>query len=626
MERNNNLRLAWEYAENTSTSIFLTGKAGTGKTTFLRELRKRSEKTIVVVAPSGVAAINAGGTTIHSFFQLPLSPYIPGSKQLSKFSIAKEKQRIMRSIDLLVIDEISMVRCDILDAIDATLRRVRKNQLPFGGVQLLMIGDLRQLSPVVTSADEAVLSNYYSTFCFYSSKALSNLDYVTIQLSKVYRQQDNNFLELLNHVRDNCLSASDFQLLESRYTPSSALNQQPGTIRLTAFNRDADTCNQMALLKLPGEMRTYKARVEGMFPDIAFPTEQALTLKVGAQVMLLKNDLSADHRYYNGKIGTISIMQPTRVAIVCTGETEPIWLEYQTWENQTYTIDESTNTLSTKTVGKFSQLPLRLAWAITIHKSQGLTFDNVIVDAGMSFAPGQVYVALSRCRTLEGLTLASRITNRSIIPDISVNDYIQRQNENLTNSRVRLAELKSNFRRKFVKEAFDFSSFDKLHFRLLRLLEQTYSNMFPTIVADHKNAASEFYNKIICVAEKWQKHIDRTSDANLFCDEIQTRYKGGAAYFKSNFRIIFGDWIHLTAKVKSSNKEATRKVAEAYSDVMTEYRRCMELLSVIESDGIDPNKYLAVKRKAIYKATLQEIAVKKPTKKKSKKITLPKDK
>jgi hypothetical protein len=457
MEQNKELRQAWDFVEHTGTSIFLTGKAGTGKTTFLKAVKEHSSKRMVVVAPTGVAAVNAGGVTIHSFFQLPLSPYVPGTAIRDRYDFSKEKRRIIRTLDMLVIDEVSMVRSDLLDAIDFVLRRYRDRTRPFGGVQLLTIGDLQQLTPVVTPQDEEILRPHYDTPYFFGSKALQQVSYVTIQLTHVYRQQDQTFIDILNHIRDGHATPADLQQLNERHKPAFFPKADEGYIRLTTHNRMADSYNVSELAKLRGQRYTYRAEVKGEFPEYNYPTDVNLELKLGAQVMFVKNDASAGHLYYNGRIGHVVDIDEETVAVKCPGDSEPIKVERQEWENTKYAINRETKTIEAQVQGTFRQYPLRLAWAITIHKSQGLTFDRAIIDAALSFAPGQVYVALSRCKSLEGLVLASPIAERSIINDRRVADYIEHQQEAAEQSVAALPGLKEEYFRYQLLDLFDFS-------------------------------------------------------------------------------------------------------------------------------------------------------------------------
>ena len=450
------VQTAWDFVENTGHSIFLTGKAGTGKTTFLKAVVEQSRKRPIVVAPTGVAAINAGGVTIHSFFQLPFSPYVPGAKVESKFDFSKEKRKIIASSDLLIIDEISMVRADLLDAIDAVLRRFREHGEPFGGMQLLMIGDLAQLTPVVTPEDERMLKPYYDTPYFFGSKALQQIDYVTIQLNHVYRQQDESFITLLNEIREGRPSAETIKRLNSRCQPTFVPRPEEPYIRLTTHNNLANFYNESELQKLPSRAYEYHAEVKGTFPEYSYPTAETLVLKEGAQVMFVKNDPSGEHKYYNGRIGRVTEASEKRLTVYCEGDSEAIEVEPQVWENTRYTLNEKTREIESEVQGTFKQLPLRLAWAITIHKSQGLTFERAIIDANQSFAPGQVYVALSRCRTLEGLVLASRLEARAIINDERVDSYITQQESEAERSIEQLPMLKREYDRNLLVQLFDF--------------------------------------------------------------------------------------------------------------------------------------------------------------------------
>ena len=430
MEKDAIFEMAERYVKATGRSVFLTGKAGTGKTTFLKYITQTTGKRFVVLAPTGVAAINAGGSTIHSFFQLPLCPYLPDVKELvteyqmpEKYrSLRKERVKIIRTLDLLIIDEISMVRADLLDAVDMTLRRYRRNDLPFGGVQLLMIGDAQQLSPVVKDNERQYISQVYPSPYFFHSKALQRLSYVTIELQKVHRQQNQDFVSILNGIRENNISAQNLRVLNSRV---KACDNDDDVIRLTTHNAQADRVNSMKLDALPGDAMTFGADIEGEFPQNSYPADDVLSLKKGAQVMFIRNDSEAG--YYNGKIGKVTEISDKGVVTVTDSDGLSINVTPVEWTNSQYVLDDESGEIKQSVIGTFRQLPLRIAWAITIHKSQGLTFDKVVIDAGAAFAFGQVYVALSRCRTLEGISLESPIRVSSIYSDVHVagfNEYI----------------------------------------------------------------------------------------------------------------------------------------------------------------------------------------------------------
>ncbi|MDZ7742909.1 MAG: PIF1 family DEAD/DEAH box helicase [Bacteroidota bacterium] len=416
---NKQLQLAFDFVQYTGNNIFLTGKAGTGKTTFLHNLKKQSPKRMVVVAPTGVAAINAGGVTIHSFFQVSFGPQVPGYEEqgagaaYKRFS--KEKINIMKSLDLLVIDEISMVRADLLDAIDAVLRKYKNRRQPFGGVQLLMIGDLQQLAPVVKEDEWHILQQHYDTPFFFSSQALQQTSFTSIELKHVYRQSDQDFIELLNKIRDNNLDQQVVDVLNTRYIPGFKADEQ-GYITLTTHNAKARNINESRLQRLPGKTESFIAEVHGKFPDYNYPTDEKLVLKEGAQVMFVKNDPSPDKEYYNGKIGKIKSFVDDCVLVECPGENFTIQVVPVEWQNVKYGLDPETKAITEEIEGSFTQVPLKLAWAITIHKSQGLTFEKAIIDAEAAFAHGQVYVALSRCKSLEGLVLSSKIGRVALSP------------------------------------------------------------------------------------------------------------------------------------------------------------------------------------------------------------------
>lgn len=606
MERNPELQLAWEYAEHTGISIFLTGKAGTGKTTFMRTLRERSAKSMVVVAPTGVAAINAGGTTIHSFFQLPTAPYVPGSDYKDTFNFSKQKLRIIRALDLLVIDEISMVRADLLDAVDNALRKYRRSSAPFGGVQLLMIGDLLQLAPVVTHAEESLLRTHYDTNYFFGSKALACVPYVTISLSKVYRQQNEQFVELLNHVRTNAMTPSDVALLNSRLNPDFRPGARSGYIRLTTHNATADDFNRMELARLVGTGRRYGAEIAGVFPEYAYPTAVDLYLKVGAQVMFVKNDPSAEQRYFNGKIGIVTEMGAETVTVACEGEAEPITIGVQQWDNMKYTVDEKTQTVVTETQGSFTQIPLRLAWAITIHKSQGLTFDRVIIDAGRAFAPGQVYVALSRCKTLDGIVLTTPLGSSRMGTDPEVAGYIGRQNEECRRSVGMLPEIKQAFYRNRLLDLFNFGDLATTQASAARLMGQTFRHSYSDETAAQGMIATRLREEIIDVADKWIVQLTNMPAQALSTPDLLRRVGAASAYFAERLQSVFGDSVDALAKVKTGDKKASQRIHELALDLRALLKSHCQVLKAIAAQGFTIPGYLRIKQQALLEADKPE--------------------
>lgn len=440
-------------AEHTSRSIFLTGKAGTGKTTFLNDFVEKTRKKYIVVAPTGIAAINAGGVTIHSMFALPLRPFLPTiervdghlgnniSDLMKHFKYRKDKLKLLREVEIIIIDEVSMLRADVLDMMDFSLRHIRRNQQKFGGVQMLFIGDLYQLPPVVR--DEQVLSKYYDSPFFFSSKALQEMNVITIELTKVFRQKDEHFLDILNAIRDGNHRNINFDLLNSRYDPKFEPNEEP-YVYLTSHNKMADEINQRKLKDLKTKSYIYQATITGEFKENQYPNEVNLELKVGSQVMFIRNDASSERKYFNGKLAEVIRLDEENIYVLIDGSDEEYKLKKEIWEQKVYSLDSEKN-IQEEVLGSFEQFPIRLAWAVTIHKSQGLTFDRVIIDAGKSFASGQVYVALSRCRTLEGIVLKSKIT-----PDVIFNDQRVSGFQDSTNANDKIEQILST-------EKFDYS-------------------------------------------------------------------------------------------------------------------------------------------------------------------------
>lgn len=601
MEQNKELRDAWDFVEHTGTSIFLTGKAGTGKTTFLKAVKEHSSKRMIVVAPTGVAAINAGGVTIHSFFQLPLTPYVPGTSIQDRYDFGKEKRRIIRTLDMVVIDEISMVRSDLLDAIDFVLRRYRDRTQPFGGVQLLMIGDLQQLTPVVTPQDEEILRPYYDTPYFFGSKALRKISYVTIQLTHVYRQQDRTFINLLNHIRDGKLLPEDIANLNKRYKPAFMPKAEDGYIRLTTHNRMADRYNETELGKLPGERYVYQAEIKGKFPEYSYPADVALELKQGAQVMFIKNDASGAHRYYNGRIGRVVNIGKDTVEVLCAGDREPIKVEPQEWENTRYVINEQTKVIEPQVEGVFRQYPLRLAWAITIHKSQGLTFEHAIIDAGLSFASGQVYVALSRCKSLEGLVLASPIGESNIINDHRVADYISHQQEAAERSIKELPNLKEEYFRYQLLDLFDFSTLMTAEQMVHRTLLE-YFKGFQSLINLHGQTVIKLKQQVMDVAYKWQGVIRSTPVEKLHDGQFLDRVKRSAGYFLDAIEGNLKQLLELTKAAKSQNSRGTELMEERYKELWLTYLAKNRLLRRMEDETFDVPTYMMAKQEAMLDA------------------------
>ena len=435
--------LAADFVNNTSRHVFLTGKAGTGKTTFLRHIRESTPKHAVVAAPTGVAAINAGGTTLHSLFQLPFGPFIPANNRgfsdnagtdqnglLKQLRLTGPKRELLQEMELLIIDEVSMMRADMLDAIDTILRSVRRNlHSPFGGVQVLYIGDLYQLPPVVPNEEWNLLSQYYPSPFFFHAKVIAQSPPLYIELQKIYRQNEQRFIDILNRIRNNNVLPEDLEELNSRIISPEEVGFREHIITLTTHNKKADAINNSELEKLPGKLFRFEGKIDKEFPEYALPTDLVLSLKIGAQVMFIKNDAGESRKFFNGKLAEISRIEKDDIFVIPAGETEEIKLEKETWKNIRYNYNKEEDRIQEEELGSFSQFPIRLAWAITIHKSQGLTFEKAIIDAGQAFAAGQVYVALSRCTSLEGLQLSSKIFASAIHTNPQVIEYAQKSIE-----------------------------------------------------------------------------------------------------------------------------------------------------------------------------------------------------
>ncbi|WP_459918013.1 helix-turn-helix domain-containing protein [Desulfocicer niacini] len=574
--KNPELELAREFVLHTGCNLFLTGKAGTGKTTFLQTLEKATAKQMIITAPTGVAAINAGGVTLHSFFQLPFGPFVPGSETQEHnrqrlFRFSREKLKIIRSLDLLVIDEISMVRSDLLDAVDALLRRLRRNERPFGGVQLLMIGDLHQLPPVVKQEEWGLLQQYYASPYFFSSQALLQTELISIELQHIYRQTDARFIRLLNQVRDNCLDSQGMEALNQRHVQGFIPDPDQGYITLTTHNLTAESINNNRLNDLNGKFSGFEAEVSGEFPGHSFPTPANLILKKGAQVMFLRNDTSADKRYFNGKIGKIISMSPEEIWISCPGESDAIKVEPVEWENIKYTVDDETKEIQTEVIGKFKQFPLKLAWAITIHKSQGLTFDKAVIEAGAAFAHGQVYVALSRCRTLEGMVLNSPIPARGIDADATILSFLAMARENHP-SLEKLEAARVTFQQNLLLECFDFKRLQSRFNYLTGLLTGNARVVQISGISDVAGLRHMAWQDVFAVSEKFkhqlmgifaQGHLPESHDHTL------ERIAKASGWFQDKFSQCFDDILEKL-HVQTDNKELRKKIGNALNNLKQE--------------------------------------------------------
>ena len=600
---NPQLALARQIVESTDTHLFLTGKAGTGKTTFLRRLRSDLPKRMVVLAPTGIAAINAEGMTIHSFFQLPFAPFVPGGnyQQDKKYSIRKEKLKLIRSLDLLVIDEISMVRADLLDAVDDMLRKIRHNQQPFGGVQLLLIGDLQQLSPVVKDEEWTMLSQYYETPFFFSSLALKRSNFVTVELEKVYRQSDEAFISLLNSIREGRADAQVLQRLNQRYVPGFKADKSEGYVQLVTHNWQAHKINNEELEALDGESRTYSAKVDGKFPEYSYPTDEELTLKPGAQVMFVKND--SEKRFFNGMIGEVTSL--SRDGFEVRPKDKPdtlISVKPEEWTNTRYGLDEKTKEIKEFVDGTFTQYPVKLAWAITIHKSQGLTFDRVMIDASGAFAHGQTYVALSRCRTLEGIVLTSTISPSAVIADQNIEKF----NERMRSSRVdgeQLSAMKHSFELHLLTDLFKFERERIALSSITELIRRHLSGLYGQTLKEFDARLRMFDLEVMNVSGSFHSQYSRMlnqSEAASDNEALQVRLKKGAEYFSAKLDEL-NRWVALH-QLESDNAAVEKQLKTAFSDWKESATSHLKLLHFISYEGFKATQFLNYRAKVLLEA------------------------
>ena len=559
--------LAYHYVQHTNRCIFLTGKAGTGKTTFLRRLKQECPKQMAVVAPTGVAAINAEGVTIHSLFQLPPQLFIPrpeARKQLfAEMQMRANKQRVLRNLELLVVDEVSMVRADLLDTIDAVLRHFKhRPTIPFGGVQLLVIGDLFQLSPVVREEEWRLLQPYYEGPYFFQARVFRELRPVYIEFEHVYRQTNVEFLSILNEVRNNALTPQSFTVLNSRVRSLGVkeFRSLEGAITLSTHNSKVDAINQREMDALKGREYTYKATITDTFPESMYPIDEQLILKVGARVMFIKNDSSTDKLYYNGKLGVVTSLSKQAINVLCDDGTE-VNVHNEVWENIRYNADSGSDQVQTEIIGTFTHYPLRLAWAITIHKAQGLTFDQLIIDAEDAFAAGQVYVALSRCRSLEGLTLLTPIPTRALTNAHEVLQFTDNQ-DSLQTIEQNLQPAQKEYLTTLLCALFDFKEHTEQLYALQRMANSMTSLQIPPnqYITDLITPLLDLHG----VGERFQQQI-RQLMYNDQLDKLQERLQAASQYYAPKIYELLKEM--SDCPLRSNNQSDSAQLKQSILDI-----------------------------------------------------------
>lgn len=568
-----------QFINQTNRSVFLTGKAGTGKTTLLKEIIQTTHKNCVVVAPTGIAALNAGGVTIHSMFQLPFGGFIPDNNVDGQFTdsvkfeskdtlrrhfrMSAVKKAVIQNMELLIIDEVSMLRSDLLDAIEFMLQSVRKKKQPFGGVQVLFIGDLLQLPPVIRDEEWRTLRKYYKGKFFFHSHAILQNPPLYIELSKIFRQTDESFIDILNNLRNNKITQSNVSFLNQFVKPNFDLKENKGYITLTTHNNKADAINVQSLADLEGNSRRYKARIVDDFPDKIFPLEEYLELKIGAQVMFIKNDLSFDKNYFNGKMGVIHSLSDDEIRVHFPEENKTIEVERYEWQNIRYFVNPMTKEIEEEVLGTFTHYPIKLAWAITVHKSQGLTFDKAALDVSQVFLPGQAYVALSRLRSLNGLILLSPLQMNGISNDDDVMEYANNKasTEVLHNY---LQQDTKNYIHNYLRNSFNW----------LELAQEWRNHKFSYLDSDtsakskHSNWAAkqmDFCENLIDPASKFMSQLDKlfrdeSVDFNFINERIQAAYN----YFYEKLDTLVYEILYKIEEVKR-----IKLVKQFYEELLT---------------------------------------------------------
>jgi len=598
------------FINHTGRNVFLTGKAGTGKTTLLRKIIQTTHKNTVVVAPTGIAALNAGGVTIHSLFQLPFATFLPDTRDFPSvpetvrlenrntlrrhFVMNKVRQSVIRNIELLVIDEVSMLRADVLDAMDYMLRTVRKWDIPFGGVQVLFIGDLLQLPPVVRQAEWEVLKEYYTGTFFFHSFVVQQAPPLYIELEKIYRQSDETFISILNNLRNNYVSREDLDILNRYVIPDFDVKKQQGYITLTTHNEKADAINQEALDALNATPHTYRAEVIGEFPEKIYPIDEQLVLKEGAQIIFIKNDLSPEKRYFNGKMGIVESLSAGEIIVVFPEEGRKIEVERYEWQNVRYSVDENTKDIREEVLGTFTHYPIKLAWAITVHKSQGLTFDKAVLDVSKVFLPGQAYVALSRLRSLDGLVLLSPVQLNGLSNDESVMSYARYKAE-IKALGGELDAATKDFLGHTLVQAF---SWRPLHYSWQSHLRTYPSDGDKSKKATYYSWASEQAKKMESILEPSEKFVRQLE--RLFRDEtydfafIRQRFEKAYEYFYPQLDQVVAEILLAQARVGRMKKmkgfyEEIAALEESHLKAVLLLKKVRKLLQII-AEGKPVNK------------------------------------